>query len=232
MSFTPRAPERKQGRLRGFMLTEESWQQSLKDHQKRMGGVRPTINFKAMPWGFDADGTFSHKLTKRPASSKGQAPSRPGTARSNQGRPQPPESDSPARSARGAPGRSSAGTPGRSEREEFGIAYLPEEQQRLCREMIRMLTNLKNSEESRRVVEEIFVNAEESRLLRGYTGVFPSLDRPAESLSSGRTGEDQTGGSDEDSPPRHTPQQPAASRHAGGGQPPERHGADDKQTES
>ena len=175
MSWTPRATERKKGRLRGFMLTEETWGQSLKDHQKRMGAIRPTINFSKMPWGFDKDGTCAHKLSKKAP----KPPSRPATA----GRPQSGDAQqhSSARSQRGGAAQQSVAT-GRAAlgREDFGIHSLTREQQDVCRAMQQLLVSLESSAQSKRIVEEVFVTAEESRLLRGYSGVFPEMEYPAE----------------------------------------------------
>lgn len=163
-------------KLGGFMLSEENWSTALRDHQHRVKVMKPAIQIDE-PWGMGG----------RP-----RRPIKPATARGDARRPEKSCGGSTPRSARGQSAQRSAprqkqAAPPPVPRAPTGIDDLSPEKQAICEDMIAVLMSL-DEEGSYSVAQELFVLAEERRLLNRYTGVFPAM---AEELPEDGTSRDE-----------------------------------------
>ena len=156
--FSPRGPPPSKKKA-GFMLTKDSWATALKDHQKRIREMRPAISIEE-PWL-----PPQRPKTARPGSAR---PHRPGTAGASRA-PAPAGGDA----SRESPARGAAGGGGGG-RHAKGIDALSDADQEKVRDVIAILVSL-DTARAKACCEDIFHRAEDQRLLRGYTGVFPTL---------------------------------------------------------
>lgn len=172
MSARENSAKANQRRLQGFLITQRAWEQSLKDHQQRLKHAKPAVNVDP-PWGADRG---PGSLCRGPAPPAARAgPSRPSSSR-----------PSTARSSRPGTATSKAGlqSPCASPRPSAAVAPVLEdiaalegltpEQKEVCENMIRLLMSV-DTKQSKRVVEQVFMAAEERRLLEGYDGPFPTM---------------------------------------------------------
>jgi hypothetical protein len=167
---------------RRMMMPDMAWNQMLRDHQKRVDHMKPAVVI-AEPW------RGLHHKPSRPLSARdagrpapraaGGSPSR--SPRRDEVTPRGKQAaDRPAAAA--AAGRPTSGRP-LTARLRNAVAHakpvraidtLPEDQRYLCEEMVDFLLTLR-TEECQSVVDQLFELTEERRLLRAYSGVFPTL---------------------------------------------------------
>eukprot|EP00742_Colponemidia_sp_Colp-10_P023168 GILJ01027551.1.p1 GENE.GILJ01027551.1~~GILJ01027551.1.p1 ORF type:complete len:149 (+),score=14.17 GILJ01027551.1:1-447(+) len=144
-------------------MPTDTWDQKLKEHQFRMGQAKSSIP-KDAPFQLSFRSPRQSPRGPRaigslPAVIAATSGSRVSTANSSigQGRPAPP-------------------------RLPLTLDDLADSERKLCDDFIRMLQS-KSSDESKELLEAIFVTSETKRLLKGYGGVYPGLlqaKRPAE----------------------------------------------------
>jgi hypothetical protein len=181
-------------KINTFLMSEDRWQRALKEHNHRINHVKPAVDLKS-PWGCSrpyvplpphggdqvdsARSASGSRAQNRPTSASSSA-RRPGSATSARGggggggsRP----TSAVSRNGRPTSAMSRASTTTTNANHASGaqiISHLPLQQQRLCEEMIKLLTGL-DKEQSKTVLEHLYSSAEESRLLQSYSGVYPGL---------------------------------------------------------
>lgn len=130
--------------------------EEMQQHKQRMKNVRPMIDLSP-PW--------SHN--------KGAAQPRPSSAarklRTQVTAQRPPSAARPA----AAPSPPCDDTRGASK--EFDVATLQEEDREAYAAMLRVLCSISNTE-SRSLLEQLYRESEDRKLLAAYSGVFPKLE--------------------------------------------------------
>lgn len=178
-------------KLNAFLMSEDRWQRSLKEHNQRVRHVKPAVDLKS-PWGCSrpyvplppqgqhdsargrpgSAATSSRPNSARPTSAASRNGNRPSSAISNNNN-QPSSRQYSSRSVNSNNNMNQNSVSSSSSGPQI-IAHLPLQQQRLCEEMVKLLAGLRK-EQSKVVLEHLYSSAEESRLLQSYSGVYPGL---------------------------------------------------------
>ena len=185
----------KSKKMTAYLMSDDRWQRSLKEHNHRVATVKSAVDLKS-PWGCSrpyvplppADGASTSARPTSAGSSAHRA-SRPTSAasagRGSAPQPRPPSRDSHSRPTSAAASRGARPLSAASAATSRGCgpagpagthlaSQLPLPQQRLCEDMVRMLVSL-DKERSKALLEHLYVSAEECRLLQSYSGVYPAL---------------------------------------------------------
>jgi hypothetical protein len=204
MQMTPGPAKKKQ--INGFMLPDQAWHQALVDHQDRVTRMKPAIvidePWRALP---------KPRKPSRPSSARTPARSRPLSAKADAGGRAAGIASVPAALAPAAGGKPKTSPRPLTARLRGAVARaagptltkplesLTPDQQFLCEDFVDLLLTM-STPECQSIIEQVFVLAEERRLLRGYNGVFPGLAIESEMNAAG----------DARSSPQHAPADEAA----------------------
>ena len=163
-------------------------QSEMSNHKMRMKKIKSIVNITP-PWGHHNDAGLP-----RPSSAASNASRRPPTASrsstslaisQDNGRPGSAalagSATSVARSQRGGTGTPTPQT--RQPAAEFDLAKLTPEQQTTYRDMLRLLSS-QSTADSKAMLEQLYREAEDRKLLSAYTGVFPGLENDEHNTSS------------------------------------------------
>lgn len=160
-----------QENLGGRMIIENR----MVNHAQRMKSVKPSID-SSMPWAHRLQDDIKRSTTPNTRTvvthNNPEVVTRPSTGTSTR-----PASGSRAPTAATPHLRPpSAKRLGSSHKAELDVNSLPAEHQGIVRDMISVLCSL-NTNDSKALLEQVFRESEEKRLLAAYTGVFPTLQR-------------------------------------------------------
>jgi hypothetical protein len=148
----------------------------MTEHKQRMRLVKPVINLTP-PWGHE-------DLRKRPVSAaarRGRPPSAQSASWSSQHNDSSHNAAGDASAHQQRPGSAlgpatRGATPAAGQQPaEFDVSTLTEEDQDAYQGMLRLLCRVDNGD-ARRVLEQLYRESEDRKLLAAYTGVFPKLE--------------------------------------------------------
>jgi hypothetical protein len=141
------------------------YMEEMNGHKNRMKDIKSVISLRP-PWGHEA-------VKTQPAKSKAKA--KPPKRAASAGNQRAPRDRGGATSQRDSGRMSAEGPHGGQSAGEFDISILNKDHQQLYHDFVKMLC-LMGNEDSRAILEQVYRESEEKKLLSGYTGIFPSLD--------------------------------------------------------
>ena len=160
------------------------------NHKHRMTHAKPSIDTK-LPWAHQLQeeiirggSRVSHNLNAAAESDRNyngeDSPSKPARPASTAGRPTRPSTANSVRSAhtigasRPKSPRSAENAPPGGSEPVFHVSMLSADHQQVYREMVRVLCTM-TQKDSKALLEEMYRESEDKKLLAAYTGVFPEM---------------------------------------------------------
>lgn len=157
MSSTP-ADKKKSRSASSFPMPSETWDAKLREHHERVGKAKSSI---------PKDAPF--KLSFRSPRQSPRGPRALPLGASSSSSLRSPRGTTPSASASARSSRTSEAPP--PPRIPLTVDGLAADERDVCESLIRLLQG-RSSDESKELLESIYVQSETRRLLRGYGGVF------------------------------------------------------------